>query len=108
MERGDQPSSAEANRNNESHSSMSPLTRSTISKIMRNPRRAMNPRSRCTFHDNSSRGFGWLLPGWVAEERVMDSGRLYRYYYDPSGHLYRSRHEVINAWEDLGIVVLDK
>jgi len=30
-----------------------------------------------------------------------------QYSYDPSGRLYRSQHEVIHAWEELGLVVID-
>ncbi|KAK4579157.1 hypothetical protein RGQ29_029011 [Quercus rubra] len=104
-----QRSHAQANnRNNHIHTLLSPLTWSTIYKVLQNRRRGVRDGTRCTFHDNSCNGFGWLLPGWVAEERVKQTGRVYRYYYDPSGRLYHSQHEVTNAWEALGIVVVDK
>ncbi|KMT18310.1 hypothetical protein BVRB_2g024710 isoform A [Beta vulgaris subsp. vulgaris] len=29
-------------------------------------------------HDATSPYYSWLLPGWLAEERVVESGRTYR------------------------------
>ncbi|KAB1217875.1 hypothetical protein CJ030_MR3G014715 [Morella rubra] len=87
--------------------SVSPMTLATISRVTQNRRRAVHPGTRCILHDNTSPGYGWLLPGWIGEERRMLSGRVYRYYYDPSGRLYRTQHEVIHAWEQLGMVVVD-
>lgn len=50
---------------------------STILKVAQNRRRSMQPKTRCTIHDNSFPGYGWLLPGWLAEERQTKSGRVY-------------------------------
>ena len=74
-----QRSHAQANnRNNHIHTLLSPLTWSTIYKVLQKRRRGVRDGTRCTFHDNSCNGFGWLLPGWVAEERVKQTGRVYR------------------------------
>ncbi|PON32683.1 Methyl-CpG DNA binding [Trema orientale] len=72
-------------------------------------RRPRQAGTRCTIHDNTSQGYGWLLPGWITEERHMLSGRVYRYYYDPSpsGRLYYAQNEVIRAWEEKGLILLD-
>ncbi|EEF31538.1 uncharacterized protein LOC8267778 [Ricinus communis] len=87
----------------------SPETMKTLANIeRRRQRKPPNPGSIRTLHDNTSHGYGWLLPGWLGEERVMDHGRIYRYYYDPSGRLYRSQDEVLIAWEQTGLIVLDK
>ncbi|GMN57201.1 hypothetical protein TIFTF001_026310 [Ficus carica] len=72
------------------------------------PRRSRSPGTICTIHNNKSPAYSWLLPGWVAEERRMVSGRVYRYYYDPSGRLYYTQSEVLRAWEESGLILLDK
>ena len=46
---------------------------------MRNPRRG-NPQ-RDKVYDNNSHGFGWLLYGWVHDERAKESGRMYKVYF---------------------------
>ncbi|EXC30498.1 hypothetical protein L484_010746 [Morus notabilis] len=86
--------------------SVSPLVASIIAE--RHRRRPRRPGTMCTVHDNKSPGYGWLLPGWGAEERHMLSGRVYRYYYDPSGRLYYTLAEVLRAWEEAGLILLDK
>lgn len=66
---------------------MSPLSIQTLSKIRKNAsRRRLQSAARCTVHDNNSPGYEWLLPGWVAEERYMEHGRVYRVN-DPHSHL---------------------
>ncbi|KAJ9684240.1 hypothetical protein PVL29_016631 [Vitis rotundifolia] len=99
---------------------MSPSTMSTVLRVQQR-HRTLNPAITYSLHDNTSIGYEWLLPGWIAEQRTMPSGRVYRvdtdtrateniilqYYYDPSGHLYRTKNEVLLAWEEAGIVVLD-
>ncbi|KAK7351775.1 hypothetical protein VNO77_11468 [Canavalia gladiata] len=79
----------------------SDATKNTISKIKRNRyhRHDRDKPTLCRIHDHSSPGYGWLLPGWVAEERHMVSGKIYRYYYDPEGRQYKNRNEVIEIWE---------
>ncbi|KAM6582545.1 hypothetical protein CsatB_009547 [Cannabis sativa] len=74
----------------------------------RRRRRPKKPGTMSTIHDNSCQGYGWLLPGWIAEERHMVSGKVYRYYYDPSGRLYYTQSEVIRTWEKNGLILLDK
>ncbi|KAJ4912015.1 Uncharacterized protein Rs2_06636 [Raphanus sativus] len=52
-------------------------------------------RSYSTVFDNTSPQYNWLRDGWLVEERrIMLTGRLYRYYYDPLGQVYGTRHEV--------------
>ncbi|KAJ9684241.1 hypothetical protein PVL29_016632 [Vitis rotundifolia] len=98
---------------------MSPLTASTVLRVQQRSR-TLNPAIRYALHDNTSPAYRWLLPGWLAEERTVANGRVYRvetddrtieivvqYYYDPSGRLYRTKNEVLLAWELAGIIVLD-
>ncbi|KAL2931512.1 Terminal nucleotidyltransferase 5C [Bienertia sinuspersici] len=58
-------------------------------------------------HDSTSSSYSWLLLGWLAEERVVPSKRLYKCYYDPAGRQYRAKYEVFNQWEKVGLVVVD-
>ncbi|GAB2299857.1 hypothetical protein Dimus_033909 [Dionaea muscipula] len=58
-------------------------------------------------YDNSAPEYSWLLPGWLAEERIVSSGRLYKYYYDPSGGQYKAKYEVLDMWEKFGVIFLD-
>ncbi|XVE99565.1 hypothetical protein REPUB_Repub03eG0210100 [Reevesia pubescens] len=64
------------------------------------------------YFDNTDYGYGWLLPGWIAEERYipsgrMGAGRLYTYYYDPAGTQYRTQAQVLYAWAEAGLICLD-
>ncbi|KAL4313016.1 hypothetical protein GQ457_01G044500 [Hibiscus cannabinus] len=50
--------------------------------------------------DNTFNGYDWLLSGWVAEERFVPTGRqgigrIYKYYYDPTGLMYYTKREVM-------------
>nr|XP_034928633.1 uncharacterized protein LOC118059768 [Populus alba] len=63
---------------NGTYSSRSPATLTTLATIQQNRRRAPQPGSTRSYSDNTSPSHGWLLPGWVAEERIMESGRLYK------------------------------
>ncbi|XP_061338304.1 uncharacterized protein LOC133285146 [Gastrolobium bilobum] len=88
---------------------ISELTRKTIDKIKKvNPRDRLQHGTKCTFHDMTSIGYGWLLPGWVAEERHTQRGRIYRYYYDPNGNFYETQRQVVAVLEKCGVVVIDK
>ncbi|KAL2329556.1 hypothetical protein Fmac_017137 [Flemingia macrophylla] len=89
---------------------MAEMTKKTIEKI-----NELYPRSRrirsgttITYHDKNSPGYGWLLPGWVAEERRGKSGRVFRYYHDPRGKFYKTQKMVLDTFaEENGIIVLD-
>ena len=56
----------------------SELTNRTIEKILRSRGKYPQKAELITLHDMTSPGYGWLLPGWVAEERHMAKGRIYR------------------------------
>ncbi|CAI8595171.1 unnamed protein product [Vicia faba] len=84
----------------------SEVTKMTLSKIKHNRGLSHNV-AMCTYHDNTSPGYEWLLPAWVTEERHMNSGRIYKYYYDPEGNRYNSKSEVKAAWEKDGLVLID-
>ncbi|KDP44957.1 hypothetical protein JCGZ_01457 [Jatropha curcas] len=85
----------------------SPETMSTLSIIENSGRRRVKcPGSMRTIHDNTSPGYGWLLPGWLAEERIMPSGRIYRFYYDPSGCFYYTLNEALDKLKELGFIVI--
>ncbi|KAL6128228.1 hypothetical protein ACLB2K_071584 [Fragaria x ananassa] len=67
-----------------------------------------NPGAEIFFKDYSSEShkskkklYEWLPPGWVVQERVMPSGRVYRYYYDPSGFMYPKKHIAKSAYKDM-------
>ncbi|KAL2329559.1 hypothetical protein Fmac_017140 [Flemingia macrophylla] len=81
------------------------MTKSTIEKIKH--RKLLGPNTVLSYHDMNSVGYGWLLPGWVAEERRVESGRIYRYYYGPDGKYYLSQKQVLEAFKQLGVIVLD-
>ncbi|KAK9913530.1 hypothetical protein M0R45_037343 [Rubus argutus] len=61
------------------------------------------PGARSHFFDSISGApmYNWLDPGWIAEERRMPRGRVYRYYYDPSGFQYDRRSDVLEAYEQM-------
>ncbi|KAK3227186.1 hypothetical protein Dsin_007048 [Dipteronia sinensis] len=81
----------------------------TTLAIILSRRRAVSSsiRSKSIFLDNNYPNYSWLLPGWLVEERHMDTGRIYKYFYDPAGSLYYSRAQVLNAWDQSGLVILD-
>ncbi|XP_020219779.1 heat shock cognate 70 kDa protein-like [Cajanus cajan] len=55
------------------------MTKVTVKKIeYLHANRRLGPNTVVSYHDMSSPGYGWLLPGWVAEERCVESGRIYR------------------------------
>lgn len=56
---------------------MSPLTASTVLRVQQRSR-TLNPAIRYALHDNTSPAYRWLLPGWLAEERTVANGRVYR------------------------------
>jgi hypothetical protein len=61
------------------HSNMdnfSEATRNTISNIKRTRALSYTIES-FTYHDNTSPGYEWLPPAWVAEERRGMTGRVY-------------------------------
>ncbi|KAI9128158.1 hypothetical protein K1719_001151 [Acacia pycnantha] len=83
-----------------------PISMATAEKVSRRPRKRLQPGTRITLHDSSSPGYGWLLAGWLCEERVMESGRVYRYFYDPDGRLYNTELEVRAVWEKNNVIVI--
>lgn len=63
----------------ETNTTFSEITNQTIEKIKRSRTGSSSIKAPlCTAHDMTSPGYEWLLPGWVAEERHMQSGRVYR------------------------------
>ncbi|KAK0584146.1 hypothetical protein LWI29_008314 [Acer saccharum] len=87
---------------------LSQASRSTLAIILSRRRATSSSiRSESIFLDNNYPNYNWLLPGWLVEERHMDTGRIYKYFYDPVGSLYYSRAQVLNAWDQSGLVVLD-
>ncbi|KAK7405392.1 hypothetical protein VNO78_06651 [Psophocarpus tetragonolobus] len=86
------------------------MTKTTMDKIESSkPIRRTRSGTTLKFHDMTSKGYGWLLPGWVAEERrSAESGRVYRFYYDPNGCFYPTQKKVVKAMEqDWNVIVLD-
>ncbi|KAJ8443141.1 hypothetical protein Cgig2_005692 [Carnegiea gigantea] len=63
------------------HWTPTPMTLASLEKLEQ--RRSQNwrklePGSESFIHDNTSPHYSWLLPGWLAEERVVANGRVYR------------------------------
>ncbi|KAF8049809.1 hypothetical protein N665_2115s0009 [Sinapis alba] len=59
--------------------------------------------------DNTYPQYNWLYSGWLVEERrIMLSGRLYRYYYDPKGKVYKFRYQVEQVFANIGTEVAKK
>ncbi|XP_021749524.1 uncharacterized protein LOC110715268 [Chenopodium quinoa] len=87
------------------------MTMSTLSRLgARGHERitGTDPNGTVSFiHDMSSPSYRWLLPGWLAEERILANGRVYKYYYDPKGNQYNTKYEVLYHWSKQGMVVLD-
>ncbi|KAL9351693.1 hypothetical protein Peur_054373 [Populus x canadensis] len=80
----------------------------TLARIHeQNRRRAPQPGSTRSYFDNTSSSYGWLLPGWVAEERAMESGRLYKRVHQTLELLYDHlpteprRHKSVNRKDAL-------
>lgn len=63
--------------NHSNKESFSEETNKTLSKIKHNRGMSHNI-VLCSYHDNTSPGYEWLLTAWVAEERRMKSGRVYK------------------------------
>ncbi|CAO2817163.1 unnamed protein product [Amaranthus hypochondriacus] len=90
--------------------SRTPLTMTTLENIATQgypTTRGTAGNSSSFYHDLTSPKYTWLLPGWIAEERILSSGRVYKYYYDPAGRQYRFKYEVLDQWERVGLIVLD-
>ncbi|KAL2329557.1 hypothetical protein Fmac_017138 [Flemingia macrophylla] len=88
---------------------ISELTKKTLEKINEiYPHSRIHSGTTFTYHDKNSPGYGWLLPGWVAEERRGKTGKIHRYYYDPRGRFYKTQKMVLDTFaEENGIIVLD-
>ncbi|OMO96848.1 hypothetical protein COLO4_15045 [Corchorus olitorius] len=89
---------------------MEPLSLRTLDIVMdrkagRTERRT--PGATVKFFDRGFSPYSWLLPAWIVEERRMPTGRLYRYYYDPEGNMYRTKYEVLYAWKQCGIISIN-
>ncbi|VVA97312.1 unnamed protein product [Arabis nemorensis] len=70
------------------------------------------PHNLCAVFDNSCLHYRWIRSGWLVEERQKLAGRLYRYYYDPMGQMYRFRHEVETIYRTIDennrvVIILD-
>ncbi|TYH51553.1 hypothetical protein ES332_D10G284100v1 [Gossypium tomentosum] len=88
---------------------LSPLSIITLQNIKDRPHQKGNrklPGGTVRYFDNNEPRYGWLLNGWLAEERRVPSGRLYRYYYDPVGRQYRTKTKVLFAWEKMGVIFI--
>ncbi|XP_016755189.1 uncharacterized protein [Gossypium hirsutum] len=81
----------------------SPLTLANLKVVKEQDEKWGNRMSLSVFvkyFDNTDAPYDWLLPGWVVEERYVPSGRkglgrIYKYHYDPTSHMYYSNHEVL-------------
>ncbi|TYH00358.1 hypothetical protein ES288_A10G269600v1 [Gossypium darwinii] len=88
---------------------LSPLSKITLQNVKNRPYQKKNrklPGGSVRYFDNSNPRYSWLLNGWLAEERRVPSGRLYRYFYDPVGRQYRTKTKVLCAWEKMGVIFI--
>ncbi|TYI62746.1 hypothetical protein E1A91_D10G269100v1 [Gossypium mustelinum] len=88
---------------------LSPLSIITLQNIKNRPYQKSNrklPGGAVRYFDNNDPHYSWLLDGWLAEERRVPSGRLYRYYYDLVGRQYRTKIKVLCAWEKMGVIFI--
>ncbi|KAI4346966.1 hypothetical protein L6164_007824 [Bauhinia variegata] len=106
LSNGSERGNGNRKRKNEAETSPN-ITEQTIAKILHKRKMRFNSETARFFFDNTAPGYGWLLPGWVVEERHMIHGRIYKYYYDPDGNFYKTLTEVLNAWERDGLVLID-
>ena len=73
------------------HYSQTPLTMKTLENIanqqgLKISRVHAGPPgfvSTSFYHDLTSPSYTWMLPGWIAEERVVPSGRVYKVFILP-------------------------
>ncbi|XP_065872090.1 uncharacterized protein [Euphorbia lathyris] len=73
----------------------------TVTKIAQQRRRRIWPGSRRILHDRTSTGYEWMASGWLCEERIMAHRRVYRYYYDPAGQMYKTLYDAKAAMSRL-------
>ncbi|KAB2010711.1 hypothetical protein ES319_D10G260400v1 [Gossypium barbadense] len=88
---------------------LSPLSIITLQNIKNRPDQKSNrklPGGAVRYFDNNDPRYSWLLDGWLAEERHVPSGKLYRYYYDLVGRQYRTKIKVLCAWEKMGVIFI--
>ncbi|KAG4201748.1 hypothetical protein ERO13_A05G298250v2 [Gossypium hirsutum] len=88
---------------------LSPLSIITLQNVKNRPHQKSNrklPGCTVRYFDNNDPRYSWLLDGWLVEERRVPSGKLYRYYYDLAGHQYRTKTEVLCAWEKMGVIFI--
>ncbi|CAL1374525.1 unnamed protein product [Linum trigynum] len=66
------------------------------------------PGATSVFFDNtSSPRYNWLLPGCLVEEQTMPDGKIHLTYYDHLGRVYASKCDLLRAWEQAGVQILD-
>ncbi|KAK3232486.1 hypothetical protein Dsin_004367 [Dipteronia sinensis] len=78
---------------------MRQLSPKTLSTLQESQRRAKQRREAdntiSIYFDKTSRGFNWLIDGWLAEKRITYADGTYHWlYYDPSGRQYKSKKQV--------------
>ncbi|CAN6865224.1 hypothetical protein Bca4012_046280 [Brassica carinata] len=74
----------------------------TVEKKRKRPMNTIHGAYSAVF-DNTYPQYNWLYNGWLVEERrIMLSGRLYRYYYDPKGKEYKFRYQVEQVLTSIG------
>ncbi|KAK8575596.1 hypothetical protein V6N13_033167 [Hibiscus sabdariffa] len=64
------------------------------------------------YFDTTCDRYKWLLLGWFTEQRFVLTGhrglgRIYKYYYDPTGMMYYTKRDVLFAWSRSNIIYID-
>lgn len=79
MERGASSNGGRTDLKNQNTADIAEITKMTMEKIARrHRRRPLSCDTTVTYRDMTSKSYGWLLPGWIAEERRVPRGRLYK------------------------------
>ncbi|CAH8328066.1 unnamed protein product [Eruca vesicaria subsp. sativa] len=72
-----------------------------VEKVLKRPFNTFDGAYSVVF-DNTCPRYKWVRNGWLVEERrIMLSGRLYRYYYDPKGKVYKTKYQVEQIFADI-------
>ncbi|GMI72567.1 hypothetical protein HRI_000926000 [Hibiscus trionum] len=92
---------------------LSPAAQATLKVVKEQTKRRDHRRTRgvtVRHYDRTFAGYDWLMRGWLAEERFVPTGRggagrIYKYYYDPTGMMYYTKRDAMYAWERINNVI---
>ncbi|KAL4368592.1 hypothetical protein GQ457_05G032250 [Hibiscus cannabinus] len=94
---------------------LSPAAQATLKVVKERAQKRVSRRTpdvAVNYFDNTCDRYNWLLHDWIAEERFVPTGhrgagRIYKYYYDPTGMMYYTKRDVFFAWSRSNIIYID-